>query len=132
MRIRVDGNESPLLVEAKLALRHAGFIVAELGSVDYTVTLAEAPRTASPHVVGTEGVLERLIVSKLLGRTSTIVLARAERPNDAAATITVPASDFWRRAVSRILVEIFLSFLTHEPTAWWRRLARWCQRLVRS
>jgi hypothetical protein len=123
MRIRIDGLETLLTQEARLALRVAGLIVVEgTDDADYVVTLTEDVNPRTPVTLrSSDGPLERLAINKVTAFRSSLLLERAEVPNDRVLAITIPAVDHLRRLTSRALVEIFLTYVSqpvvrrHEP-----------------
>ena len=115
MRLRLDGIDSLSLREARLALRVAGFIVVEgEAEADYIVEIIETEDPLSPiTITGADGPFERLAINKIATPTRPVILARSAKRNDAVISLTIPPLDDLRRILSRALVEIFLSYVSH-------------------
>lgn len=117
MRIRIDGIDL-VAREARLALQVAGFILvtSPKQEADYVVELAEDNEDAPVVISGADGSFERLAINCLAPKAASLVIRRAERPDDRVLTLRVPGTDAMRRAVSRALVEIFLLYV-NQPSA---------------
>lgn len=123
MRIRIDGLEVGVAKEARLALRYAGFVLADPSTeADFVIALEEATDVRHPVIASADGALERDLVNKMSAITPVVVLDRSIHRNDCAAVITLPPQDGLRRGLSRVLVEIFLEYL-NRPVSSGRHLA---------
>jgi hypothetical protein len=115
MRLRIDGpKDLGVAQEARLALRHEGFILVE-GDADYVVRLEEREPADDVVVSGSDGTLERDVINRLAPAVSSVVLIRQRPVNDRTIGIAIPPDDGLRRTVSRALVEIFVTYVNRSP-----------------